>query len=203
MTLWPEPIMLFFSDSRNSSSSLRAPSSWLLTQTAGPAQICLIVYAEGPICLPPPRRQQKALRSCCHYEDVVLHHKCCHLGWLCSLDFRKHQRCFRALALRGNLSQYWCSGLSSLFVDLLLMLEVGSPTWLPLTINLLKHKQALPQIQAPLPPHQKQELSWSYTLSKELQQRRRWPCSPWEWWFKGVVPLTSEGSCTCKLNAWV
>lgn len=52
--------MLFFSDSRSPSTSLRAPSSRLLTQTAGPAQICLIMHAQGPICLCPPWRQQKA-----------------------------------------------------------------------------------------------------------------------------------------------
>lgn len=57
------------------------------------------------LSVPPLPKATESRRSCCHYEDAVLHHKCCHLGWLCSLDSLKHQRCFRDPALRGNLSQ--------------------------------------------------------------------------------------------------
>lgn len=64
----------------------------------------VIVHAEGPICLCPVLKATESRRSCCQYEDVVLHHKCCHPGWLCILDFLKHHRCLRDPALRGNLS---------------------------------------------------------------------------------------------------
>lgn len=110
-------------------------------------------------------------RSCRHYEDEVLHHKWAGYAVWTSSNIKGASgiQLWGATSVKsGALVCPACLWICCLCWKLEVQLDSWNTSRLFLSFKLLS------------PPYQKQELSWSYTLSKELQQRSRWPCSQWE-----------------------